>query len=211
MNVRPLSLIVLCLMLSGILLMFVAGGGFVAKLPPSPISVVGATIVCTNTYSYIALPTEMPIYNIPLSLSLQKFIWEMCQENNLSYELVLSIISVESNFIIDAVGITKDLGLMQLNPFNTMNWLAEQVNISDFDPFNPYHNVTAGIWYLLYIRDYWAQYEFDQQHIYSLVLLSYNRGIGGTKSYVRRLGQVAFQNSYILKVSNYKYMLERGH
>lgn len=211
MTTRRLSLAVMLLFLAGMHLMFVGGGGSVnAELPFSPPADTDTVIVTTDAFSRITLPVDMPRYDIPLPLQLQKFIWKMCLDHTLSYEFVLSVIYAESNFVIGAVGVTKDLGLMQLNPYNTVGWLADKVGIKNFDPMNPYHNVEAGVWYLAYIRDYWEQYGVSHERTFELILLSYNRGINGATTHVKRLGAKAYESGYVLKVSQFKQNLEKG-
>jgi len=39
---------------------------------------------------------EVPVYKIPVSENIQRDIWELCEKNNLSYELVLAVFQVES-------------------------------------------------------------------------------------------------------------------
>ena len=38
---------------------------------------------------------EVPIYEITLAESTQRFIWKLCEENNFSYELALAIFETE--------------------------------------------------------------------------------------------------------------------
>jgi len=214
MNTRPISLAIVLLLLVGAQSILMGASSPVeAELPTLLIETsesAETVMVTVDAFSRIRLPIEMPRYDIPLSLQLQKHIWELCQEHDLSYEFVLGVIKAESDFVVDAVGVTKDLGLMQLNPYNTMDWLAEKVGISDFDPFNPFHNVTAGIWYLAHIRDYWAKFGICQQRTFAQILLSYNRGIGGATQYIRQMGERAYQHVYVMKVVQFKQELESG-
>ena len=203
MNSRKLSLIAVALLLVGTQLMYMGSGSHVStELPLEPPT--------ANAFATFTLPSEMPRYDIPLTLHLQKYIYEKCQKYGLAYEMVLAVIKAESNFVIDVVGVTGDLGLMQLNPRNTVDWLAKKLNLDFFDPLDPYQNVAAGIWYLAHIRDYWIQYTDCQQKTFALTLLSYNRGINGATRYVKQHGLKAFNNSYVEKVSAFKQQFEEG-
>lgn len=49
-----------------------------------------------NTTGTVALASDpVPIYQIPIDDSMQAYIWEMCQEHDVSFELLLSIYMTE--------------------------------------------------------------------------------------------------------------------
>lgn len=52
---------------------------------------------------------EIPIYKIPVSENTQRIIWEHCQNNNLSYELVLAIYQTEGKNIFESNSIKEDI------------------------------------------------------------------------------------------------------
>lgn len=54
--------------------------------------------------------------DVPLAAELQETVWDVCQEHDVEYELVLGLIEVESTFRTDAVSCVGCYGLMQLNP-----------------------------------------------------------------------------------------------
>jgi len=148
------------------------------------------------------------IYDIPLSDDLQQYIWNLGEKYDLSYELILAVIKTESDFDTQAISYdNSSYGLMQLNHINTIDWLAKEVGIDDFDPFNPYHNLEAGIWYLAWLRDYWQRQDLSEEDRFALVLLSYNRGIEGAKRYVKETGKMT--HKYVEKIQEYKTRLER--
>jgi soluble lytic murein transglycosylase-like protein len=147
-----------------------------------------------------------PKYNVPLSEDLQRYIWQQAEVKNVSYALVLAVIQVESQYQSDALSDTADYGLMQLNKYTTLRWLAKETNIQDFDAMNPYHNVTAGIWYLAYLRDYWAKHYPDEQ-TFTMTLLSYHLGTEGAREYVKRYG---YDSEYVQKVYQAKTEIERS-
>ena len=184
-------------------------GGVETQIASSPVPLISESSIPIVMPDRLENPEihYVPNYDVPLEYEVQEYIWKMCQENSISYELVLALIQAESSFKIDVVSKTNDHGLMQLNATNTMDWLADKVGISEFDPLDPYHNVSAGIWYLLYLRDYWDQYGLGQENAIVWILLSYNRGITGAKNYAAA-GNVPIQDMYVQKVLGYKYELE---
>lgn len=84
-----------------------------------------------------------PIYNIPLSETLQEHTFQKCKDYGIvgQYELMLGLMWQESNYIPDVISATDDYGLMQINTINH-NWLKETLGITDF--LDPYQNIDAG-------------------------------------------------------------------
>ncbi len=147
------------------------------------------------------------LYKIPLLSQLQTFIWQQSQKYNLSYELILAVIYVESRFQSDAVSYNNtSLGIMQLNK-NTYPWLAQKIGIKDFDVYNPRHNIVAGIWYLNYLRDYCYKKDLTDEQAFAAMLIFYHRGINGGIKYIKKYG---FNSKYVQAVYNYKTKLEKG-
>ncbi|TCX51958.1 MULTISPECIES: transglycosylase SLT domain-containing protein [unclassified Dehalobacter] len=126
-----------------------------------------------------------PIYDIPMPAELQKYTYDLCEEYRLSYELVLGVIYTESRFI-ETANSGSSQGLMQISR-GTGGWVSEEVRIRDFDPFDPRQNIAVGVWYLNYLRDYWSNHGYSDEDTFSLMLISYNRGITGCKEYVKKI------------------------
>ena len=105
---------------------------------------------------------ERPEYDIPLSIELQDYIWDLANENEISYELVLAVINVESSFNIKARNKnrnrTSDRGLMQINSA-FQKYHAKNAGIEKFDPYNPFQNVKVGINVLVLDREYWRVFQ----------------------------------------------------
>ena len=96
-------------------------------------------------------------------------------QRNLEPELVWAVMRQESAFYPRAVSLANAQGLMQVIP-STWNWLAELLNETPADPFNPAANIRYGSTYLDWLVDF-----FDGD--LELVVASYNRGQG----YIRNL------------------------
>lgn len=184
------------------LLFFVWGnGGSTAKLESPTLPPIAIEIEEVEEAEEV-----VPVYDVALSPELQEYTYRQCQLRDLSFEMVLAMMKTESNFNTKLISSTKDYGLMQLNKQNHA-WFGEVLNIDKFDPLNPFHNIQAGTWFLSYIRKYWLEHDISDEQLFSLMLLSYNRGITGAKRYIQKYG---WENSYITKVSNYKEQIERG-
>lgn len=147
-----------------------------------------------------------PDIDIPLTIELQDYIWEVCQEYEVSYELVLAVIAIESEFKKDVVSYNKtSLGLMQLNK-NTYPTLAKELNIKQFDPFNPKHNVKAGVHYLTKIRSNLFEKGLNDEEVLPAMLITYHRGQAGARKYISRNG---VRSKYVDKVMKQKYLYEK--
>lgn len=146
-----------------------------------------------STFSEIA---EMPQYNISLAKEYQKLIWDICQNNNISYELVISVISNESKFNVKARHINKDgsidKGLFQINSNSLDDYSKYAIQYGGlskdvkFDVNNVEHNIRAGIGGLVYFRNYYKQQGVSDEDLVYYILGSYNQGFDGYISYVNR-------------------------
>ena len=121
-----------------------------------------------------------------LSHDLQDYIYTLCQQNGVPYELIFGLMRVESGFNPNAVSSTNDYGLCQINEIN-FGWLSKQYGITDF--LDPYQNVLCGISILgSNIKNYGT---------YEKALMAYNMGGGGASSYWE---QGIFSSGYSRKV-----------
>lgn len=148
---------------------------------------------------------EFKELDIPLSVEIQQYLKERCEELELDYYLILGLIQQESRFNVRAEGRnnngTVDRGLMQLNS-QYIDWFAEKAGVQP-EPFNPYDNIDMGTWYFRHITDYWERQGLEGQELMSAVLGSYNRGIGGYRMY-------GGNRDYKRNILKFKEELENG-
>ena len=150
--------------------------GFVVGRVTKPVEVEKVTVTETievPTYEADKLPelSEIYIYDVPLSENLQRYIYEVCTDEEVPVALVLAMIEHESGFNPEVISATDDCGLMQINEVN-YEWLEEDFRCADMT--NPYQNVFCGI---KIIGQYLEQYEGD----YTKALMAYNMGNYGAK------------------------------
>ena len=121
----------------------------------------------------------IPEYDIPLDKDIQKYLYDKCKEYNVSYDLALGVIKVESNFNPSLIhknsNGSRDYGLFQINTINH-KWLSEELDITDF--LNPYQNIDAGVYMLSQLLK-----KYNNEHI---VLMSYNMGERAAKNLVSK-------------------------
>lgn len=167
---------ILYLIFAGLLAIGFTLGWFI-----KPQKVVTETVETVKTvevpvYEEEGLPVvnEVDFFKVPLSHSLQQYIYEICSDNDLSVSLVIALIDQESNFNPECVSDTNDYGLMQINECN-FQLVKEDYN--SVDMFNPYQNVYCGINIL---AGYLHKYDDD----YTKALMCYNLGeYGASKAW----------------------------
>ena len=135
------------------------------------------TVTLTETvevpaYESDKLPevADVYFYDVPLSESLQRYIYEICADEGVPVSLVMAMITHESGFNPEIVSDTEDYGLMQINEINH-DKLAEEYRAADM--LNPYQNVFCGV---KIIGSYIAEYEDLHK-----ALMAYNMGEYGAK------------------------------
>jgi hypothetical protein len=65
------------------------------------------TIALNSSNNY-----EVPIYHIPISEQTQRGIWKLCEDNHLSYELVLAVLQTEGNNNISIFNIKAEIEIL---------------------------------------------------------------------------------------------------
>lgn len=129
-----------------------------------------------STHPYIIEEKNThPIYDIPLSEELQKYVYEISLEYEIDHKLLLSIMWVETGgtFKLDLISKTNDYGLMQINKSNH-KWLS---NAGLDDMLDPYDNIRAGA---IILGGLVEKYGNSHQ-----ALMAYNFGEGGMKKVMR--------------------------
>ena len=114
---------------------------------------------------------DLEYFNIPISHSLQRYIFEICADEQLPVSLILAMIEHESQFNADIISSTDDYGLMQINTINHQ-WLKEEYRCADM--LDPYQNVFCGI---QIVSSYLEKYNGD----YHKALMAYNMGDYGAR------------------------------
>lgn len=121
------------------------------------------------------LEKEAPsiIYDIPLNQELQEYTLEVCKEFDFARpEIIFAMMKTESDFNTEAISITSDYGLMQINPVN-LGWLNTQIGITDL--LDPKQNIKAGI--------YMIDQLMDKYQSMPMALMAYNLGEYGALEY----------------------------
>ena len=152
--------------------------------------------------------SKYKFYDIPLTYEQQKFVANLSGEFGLSFELIISMMKIESNYQTDLISETSDYGIMQLNSKNH-EFFAKLSGLKTYDVFNFYDNVTMGVNYLVYLRNNLIKQGITNQEDLTIYLLnSYNMGEMGFKNYVKRTGMTT--RVYNQKIIEYKGLLEQS-
>lgn len=184
-------ILVLLVLIGGVL------GFFLAKLttPPQETITVTKTVEVPACKSNVLVDTaDVFLFDVPLSDSLQRYIYEICADENVPVTLVMAMIEYESGFDPEAVSPTDDYGLMQINAVNH-EWLKEEYRCADM--MNPYQNVFCGI---SIISSYIDKYgELDK------ALMAYNMGnYGAQKAWKNGVTSIAYSEEILSLMKEYE-------
>ena len=184
-------ILVLLVLIGGVL------GFFLAKLttPPQETITVTKTVEVPAYKSNVLVDTaDVFLFDVPLSDSLQRYIYEICADENVPVTLVMAMIEHESGFDPEAVSPTDDYGLMQINAVNH-EWLKEEYRCADM--MNPYQNVFCGI---SIIGSYIDKYvELDK------ALMAYNMGnYGAQKAWKNGVTSIAYSEEILSLMKEYE-------
>ena len=140
------------------------------------------------------------LYDIPLSDSLQRYIYEICADENVPVALVMAMIDHESHFNPEAVSETDDYGLMQINAINHEQ-LEEQYRAADM--LDPYQNVFCGI---KVISSYIEKYGD-----YGKALMAYNMGdYGAQKAWENGVTSTDYSTKILDLMQKYEEVLHNA-
>lgn len=149
---------------------------------------------------------KRPQYDIPLPDDTLDYLWQRSNISDVPYTMLLAIGKTESNFNINLVSKTDDIGLFQLHQ-PTAKWIAQELGLERYNLKDAETNIDFMIFYINYLKDYWRQKDFSDERLLDLVIISYHRGIEGTKRYVQAHG---YSDPYLNKVKEYKIVYEKG-
>lgn len=180
--------------------MLVLGGGasgYAIARKTTPVEQVTITkTIEIPSYEEDKLPelAEVKFYDVPLSHSLQRYIYEICADENVPVSLVIAMIEHESSFNPEEVSSTDDYGLMQINIVNHSS-LEEQYKTADL--MNPYQNVFCGI---KMIGSYISSYGD-----YNKALMAYNMGeYGAEKAWENGIESTSYSKSILALMEHYE-------
>lgn len=166
------------------------------------------TVTVTETvevpvYSTDKLPKTSDIFyfDVPLSHSLQRFIYEVCADENVPITLIYAMIEHESQFDPEIISKTDDYGLMQINAVNH-TWLNEEYRCADM--LDPYQNVFCGV---KIIGSYVNRYDGDL----TKALMAYNMGdYGARKAWENGVDKISYSTTILGLMENYEEVLQNA-
>lgn len=92
--------------------------------------------------------------------------------------LVISVMRKESTFNPKIDSRVGAVGLMQIVP-PTAEWVAEQINLTDYDLTKPEDNIKIGTWYLTH-----NHHRYEQNSLFAIA--SYNAGTGNVNQWLNQ-------------------------
>lgn len=182
------------------ILVALAVGGFAVghfTAPTKERTITKTVEVEVPIYEEDSLPSveEVTYYDVPLSHSLQRFIYEVCADEDVPVSLVIAMIDHESDFNPEVVSDTGDYGLMQIN---TVNHEALEEQYRSADMLNPYQNVFCGV---KVISSYLKIYEND----YNKALMAYNMGnYGASRAWENGIESTSYTEDILSLMNEYE-------
>lgn len=166
------------------------------------------TVTVTETvevpvYSTDKLPeiSDIFYFDVPLSHSLQRFIYEVCADENVPVTLIYAVIEHESQFDPEIISKTDDYGLMQINAVNH-TWLNEEYRCADI--LDPYQNVFCSV---KIIGSYVSRYDGDL----TKALMAYNMGdYGARKAWENGVDKISYSTTILGLMENYEEVLQNA-
>jgi soluble lytic murein transglycosylase len=116
------------------------------------------------------------LYPFPFLTAIEQ--WS--QQRQLNPLLVTALIRQESRFEPKIESSAGAVGLMQVMP-STADWIAQQIDLTDFDLNKPDDNLKLGTWYLNYTHE-----EYGDNSLFAVA--SYNAGPGNVADWISRFG-----------------------
>ncbi|MDD6716941.1 MAG: transglycosylase SLT domain-containing protein [Firmicutes bacterium] len=179
--------------------LIIAGACFALgwAVKPKQVEIITETkTVEVPAYEESTLPNPVVInyLNVPITGNMQKYIAEICADNDVPPSLVYAMIDEESGFDADCVSDTNDYGLMQINSINR-DQLADEYHAADL--LNPYQNVYCGV---KIISSYIEKYGD-----YNKALMAYNMGeYGAEKAWEDGVKVSKYSEQILALMKNYE-------
>lgn len=137
------------------------------------------------------------VYEAPITFELQQGIFDICEENGISFEFVMAVIAQESSYRANVTGDGGySKGLMQIQE-RYHGDLMEELGVTDL--YDPLQNVKVGV---ALLRSYFEERE-DVYH----VLMKYN---GGAR-YANRMMEAGKVSEYAMEITERAIEYERDN
>lgn len=136
-------------------------------------------------------PYDESLYGLNLG-ELFSYMDKVGEENNIPPEILQAMAKIESEFNPNAISLSNDHGLMQINACNFST--LRKMGISNF--YDPYQSVDAAIIIINLIRDNCSSSKGNSWHY---ILMSYNMGQANAN---KRWKQGQYSSSYSREVLN---------
>lgn len=171
-------------------------GFFIGKFttPERTVTISEKVEVPVHKTELLVEDADVFLFDIPLSDSLQRYIYAICADEGVPVTLALAMIEHESGFNPEIVSKTNDYGLMQINAVNHA-MLDEKYRAADM--LNPYQNVFCGI---TIIGGYIETYSD-----YGKALMAYNMGnYGAQKAWENGVTSTTYSETILSLMQEYE-------
>lgn len=125
------------------------------------------------------------MHDIPMPIEHQKFLYQLCKENDLDYIKTLAILKHESQFQSNLTHKNKngttDYGYMQINTVNVKDY-SQVLGLAN-NPLDPYINLRMGVHALSTLKGGYEHQGQSGRQLYESVQSAYNKGVYGYKKH----------------------------
>lgn len=142
-------------------------------------------------------PQFVAMRTVPMGVDLQKYVYQVAEEYDLDWTLLMAVIQKESRYDAYAVSGSGDYGLMQINHVNHAQ-LSVETGVHDF--LDPKENVRAGAYML-------SQLISRYQDVH-MALMAYNMGETGAAEW---WNQGVYTSAYSREVIAIQRELKRAN
>ena len=196
-NLRKLYVFLIVLVMTGGTVGYLIGS---LTAPQKTVTITETVEVPVHETDSLPQETDAFLFDIPLSDSLQRYIYEICADEGVPVTLALAMIEHESGFNSEVISSTNDYGLMQINAINH-EWLEEKYRVADF--LNPYQNTFCGITIIgSYIEKYGD---------YGKALMAYNMGdYGAQKAWENGVTSTSYSTTILGIMQEYEEVLRNA-
>lgn len=202
LNRLTIARIEVAILFTVLVLVGFAGGILVGTKTAEPKTETVIETIEVPAYQKDELPADTEVYyfDVPLSHNLQKYIYEICADEEVPVTLVMAMIEHESMFNPEEVSDTDDYGLMQINSCNH-EMLEESYRVADM--LNPYQNVFCGVKII-------SQY-IEKYGDYGKALMAYNMGdYGARKAWKNGISSSSYSRTVLKLYEEYEEVLRNA-
>lgn len=151
-------------------------------------------------FIYYEMPEEYAENGGYFPYQAQQYLYVICKEYDIDYEIVYGLIEKESSYRYNAKSSAGATGLCQIIERYNKDRM-ERLKVTDLS--NPYVNMLVAVDYLSELKQMYIDQGVNEEDLYYYVLAAYNYGPAGAKRHLFNNGRIKYSyNEYIINKAN---------